>query len=125
MPFLRLEILSSIPLDIEPIREEKINKPAIVISNIKSRKPQPSSPVTVPASSTLIKLCQIPSTKSKGSFSIGLALSPKIKRKNPAIITNKKVTNANQEIIAIGPFERVLSKLYLNFSLKLAFVIII
>ena len=92
---------------------------------MKRRKAQPSSPVTVPASSTLIRLCQIPSIKSKGSFSIGFALSPKIKRKKPAIITNRKVTNANQEIMAIGPFERVLSKLYLNFSLKLAFVIII
>ena len=92
---------------------------------MKRRNAQPSSPVTVPASSTLIRLCQIPSTKPSGSFNSGSALRPVIKRINPAKMTNKKVTNANQEIIAIGPFERVLSKLYLNFSLKLAFVIII
>ena len=100
----------------EPIREEKMKRPAMVISNINKRKDQPSSPVTVPASSTLIKLCQIPSTKSKGSFSIGFALNPNIKRRIPAKITNRNVTRANQEIMAIGPFERVLSKLYLNFS---------
>ena len=114
-------MLSSIPLEIEPIKEEKINNPAMVISNMKRRKAQPSSPVTVPASRTLIRLCQIPSTKPKGSFDSGSALRPVIKRINPAKMTNKKVTRANHEIMAIGPLERVLSKLYLNFSLKLVF----
>ena len=109
----------------EPIREEKMKRPAMVMININRRKAQPSSPVTVPASSTLIKLCHIPSVKSKGSFSIGFALNPKIKRRIPAKITNRNVTKANQDIMAIGPLERVLSKLYLNFSLKLAFVIFI
>jgi hypothetical protein len=39
------------------------------------------------------------------------------------MITSRKVTKANQEIIAIGPFERVLSKLYLSFSVKVALAI--
>ena len=100
--------LLSIAVAIRPMRSAATVMPKRVTTKVSNRRPQPESPVNVPASRTRTIVCYVDS-KKPGSVSSPMSARNTVMMKAPSTITTRMVAQSSQAMIGRVPREMALS----------------